>query len=70
MLQAIRPAIPGHNPAGLVEASRWSFRVQGETTTGSQCAVFSHPGGMPDGGVQPHPTATTSPGTGTHREPI
>src|ERR1035437_7659397 len=32
-------------PAGLPEGSRWSFRAQGETTTGKPRRMAQHPGG-------------------------
>jgi hypothetical protein len=33
---------------GLAEGSRWSFRAQGETTTGKPRRMAEHPGGVPD----------------------
>jgi hypothetical protein len=35
-------------PGGLAEGSRWSFRAQGETTTGKPRRMAEHPGGVPD----------------------
>ena len=35
-------------PGGLAEGSRWSFRAQGETTTGKPRWMAEHPGGVPD----------------------
>jgi len=41
------PVGANSQPGGLAEGSRWSFRAQGETTTGKPRRI-AHPGGVPD----------------------